>query len=120
MRVSEFLSSFTSGTYRFASVKDECLEMLQEIGDSDAFWDEWGDFTMALQCWLSSVTGWDWEMYLPLMTEVKYRKRITRWETIFADHGLAFDPKYLINGGNHEKPEKVAQALELARKDQDG
>ena len=35
MRVRQFLDTFTSGTYRFSSVKGEFVEMMQELGEAE-------------------------------------------------------------------------------------
>lgn len=46
---------------------------------------------------------------------IKYYNRIEKWEEIFKSNNLKFDKKYLINGGNYQRPEKVRLALEMAR-----
>jgi hypothetical protein len=50
----------------------------------------------------------------------KQVERQAVWEDIFKEHGLEFKRKYLVNGSNYMKTEKVITALLMAIADQEG
>jgi hypothetical protein len=119
-RSQQFLGTFVSSSYRLSDVASELKELLEEVAacNLDAAHEELGDFLLAAQLWVATVTGWDWRMVLPARTWVKYEDRVLVWRRIFAEHGLEFSPNYLVNGGNYNKKHKVEAALALARKKQ--
>ena len=60
----------------------------------------------------------NWPMLVGDYSARKFLDRIAVWERIFAEQGLKVSLRYIGGGSNYEKPEKVARALELARRDQ--
>jgi len=48
----------------------------------------------------------------------EWERRIKVWHKIFDDAKLEFKVKYLVNGGNYDRPEKVKLAIDLAKMDQ--
>lgn len=77
--------------------------------------EEVADVLYFVWCRLESRTGIDVPMWGAGRTVAKVRARIEVWEELFAEQGLDFDRRYLVNGSNHERPEKVEKAFALAR-----
>lgn len=109
--------NINSGDIRFKNVLGEVKELLyassydnikEEIGDVIYFWN----------CWLYCRFKINLPMIGAMDSIYKFIDRLIIWDMIFAKHNLDFKPKYLINGSNYNKPEKIEKALELARRDQ--
>jgi hypothetical protein len=118
MLISEFLHRYTSGKYKLSSAWSEYVELWDEIlaMNWSGIVEEFGDVVMTTQLWFATLTGWDWRIRIPDATHQKVIDRMRIWEEIFASHGLEFHPKYLMNGSNYHKEEKVKAAIALARK----
>lgn len=118
MLISEFLHRYTSGQYKFTSAWSEYVELWEEVlaMNWSGIVEEFGDVVMTTQLWFATLTGWDWRIRIPDATHQKVITRMKIWEEIFASEGLWFHPKYLVNGSNYHKKEKVKAAIALARK----
>ena len=122
MRMSTCVE-FTAAPMTFAYAMGEVWELVVEVlrANPAGIREEWCDAACCLQLWLYDVLGHrrDWEMVLGGVTAMeKFIARYAVWEKIFQEHGLRFEIRYVVNGGNYKKPHKVAAALELARADQ--
>jgi uncharacterized protein YabN with tetrapyrrole methylase and pyrophosphatase domain len=97
--------------------KSEFKEVLEAKSLSELK-EEIGDFLYSLFCAIHTSTGISLPMVGTKASIEKFNSRLIVWEMIFAKNGLVFDKKYLVNGGNYARPEKVQKALDLARVDQ--
>lgn len=82
------------------------------------FRDELSDMLYFTGCWVEGKFGLNVPLIGARRTIQKIEHRLVVWQTIFEQEALAFDPRYLSNGSNHARPEKVETALALARADQ--
>lgn len=99
-------------------VLGEVAELIVEIKNAniEGILNELCDVYTCASCAFHTSTG----IPLPLLwrrSANEWLKRLPVWEDIFDAAGLKFHARYLVNGSNHEKPWKVALALDLARKD---
>ena len=115
MRTSELVEKACSGKFAFSDVWSEVREVF-EAASWDGVKEETCDVYTTLLLWIYTTYGVDMPMVWERSAN-KYLDRIKVWERIFADEGLEFELKYIRNGGNHERPEKVAMALALAREE---
>jgi len=104
----------------FAYTRGEVLELWEAVRSRDLkhITDELCDVYTTFICAVTTLTG----LNIPILWDrslVEWLKRLSVWEDIFKAHGLIFDVKYLVNGGNYERAWKVKAALDLAHKDQD-
>lgn len=106
-----------SGSIGVKDILSEVVEVIQ-ARSIDNFTEEISDVLYFIYCWLYQETGISLPMVLAGRSITKFEKRIGVWVGIFADNELYFDQKYLVNGSNYERPEKVARAISIARADQ--
>lgn len=100
---------------------EQVLQEVYEFLEADELHelrDEMSDVIYFSLCWLEGKTGINLPMFGAKRTIAKIEARLTVWEAIFADQKLAFSPKYLVGGSNFLKPQKVEQAVSLARREQ--
>ena len=116
MKISAFYRRFCAGEYTFHHVLGEAWETLVALAGYGDVREEAQDTLIALQLWVYERTQLDWEMVISQRAMRKARNRRAEWELIFRREGLTFDPKWLRNGSNYKKPEKVKLAIELARR----
>lgn len=118
MKVSQAEKAF--GTINFSHVKGEIEEVLEAMQSRDweNFKEEVSDVACFVQVMIHRKVGVNWTMLIGDSSAKKFLKRLEVWKDIFHREGLWFSPKYLVNGGNFKKPEKVRMAVEMARKEQ--
>jgi hypothetical protein len=109
--------NINSGDIKFKNIISEvkelfCARSLYELKD------EFGDVLYFTYCWLYSRFEIDLPMMGAMGSVEKYTARLDVWSIIFQMNGLVFHPKYLINGSNFEKTEKIVMALDIAREEQ--
>jgi hypothetical protein len=107
---------FNASPITFKNVKDEVKELV-EFENWENFKEELSDVIYMVLCMIHGKTGVSLPMFGAGRTIMKILFRHIIWKKIFKDNGLVFDKKYLINGSNYNKIEKVNLALELARKE---
>lgn len=110
-------NNINSGDIRFKNIIGEVKELLEARSLSNLK-EEFGDVLYFWYCWLYCKFGINLPMVGASDSVDKFANRLIVWEGIFRQHDLKFDPKYLINGSNYEKPNKIRLALELARREQ--
>ena len=54
-----------------------------------------------------------------LLGQLRKQKKDYIWKEIFEQNNLKFNRKYLINGSNYNREDKVKMALNLAKQDLD-
>jgi hypothetical protein len=108
-----------SGNIIFKNILSEVKELF-EARNLYEIKDEFGDVLYFTYCWLYCKFGINLPMLGAQASIDKYTARLRTWRFIFKVAGLAFYPKYLINGSNYMKKEKIQAALELARREQRG
>lgn len=111
--------NLNSGRIRFINILSE----VKELFDARSLYEvqeEIGDVLYFTYCWLYSKYGINLPMIGAMGSVRKYYDRLEVWEEIFKDRELKFDRKYLVNGSNYRRLEKVTSALNLAKKDQRG
>jgi hypothetical protein len=109
--------NISSGNFDFKSVMGEVKELI-EARSLDDIKEEFGDVLYFTYCWLYSTFGINLPMIGAMGSAEKFGDRLGFWIATFEYHNLEFDPKYLINGSNYERPEKIKLALDMARKEQ--
>lgn len=118
MKIKEFLNRYCSNGYRFHHIFDEIMELFASK-DYSSIREEFYDVVMTIQLYLGSKGYFlDWDIVIPISHLMKAERRRSKWVKIFGDSGLKFSPKYLVNGSNWQKAEKVNKAIRLAYKDQ--
>jgi hypothetical protein len=97
----------------------EVLELFEEVHKANiqGIISEACDVYTCASCAFWVSTGIDLPLFWTKSAK-SWFKRVEVWKQIFAREGLVFKVEYLRYGGNHEKPEKVARALSLAREEQ--
>lgn len=109
--------NINSGYFEFKSVMGEVKELFEARTLSELK-DEFGDVLYFLYCWLYS----NYRINLPMIGAMgsvrKFRARLDVWIDIFENQNLQFDLKYLVNGSNYERIEKVHLALDMAWREQ--
>lgn len=123
MWMREFVTLVVAGNVSLSYWWSEVLELWEEIrkGSPKGMREEWSDVTCLAQIALIQHTPWiNWPLVpgFGKYAALKFLSRMKVWEEIFRKEGLSFDKKYLINGGNYERPHKVQLALDLARSEQ--
>lgn len=98
-------------------VKQEFKEVLESRSISELN-DEISDFLYMFYCAIQSKMRFNLPMFGAMSTVDKINTRLIVWQEIFADNGLEFNKKYLINGSNYVRSEKVEKALVLAKLEQ--
>lgn len=98
-------------------IKQEIIEVFESKTLTE-FKDEVSDVLYMSYCALESKTGINLSMLGASKTVNKIQTRLHTWKQIFIENNLIFNKKYLINGSNFNKSEKVKKALELAKQDQ--
>jgi hypothetical protein len=109
--------NINSGHFKFESVLGEVKEVF-EARSIDNLKEELQDVLYFWNCWLYSNFRINLPMFGAMGSVRKFMARLEVWNWIFYDNKLLFDPKYLVNGSNYNKPEKIEKALELARREQ--
>jgi hypothetical protein len=109
--------NINSGNFPFKSVMGEVKELLEARTVSEMK-EEFGDVLYFSYCWLYCKFGINLPMFGAMDSVEKFGDRLGFWIATFEHNNLEFDPKYLINGSNYNKPEKIEAALELARREQ--
>lgn len=111
--------NINSGNIKFKDVVGELKELIEardivnvkeEIGDVIYFWN----------CWLYSKFRINLPMFGAMKSVVKFIERLDVWNEIFKNNGLAFHPKYLVNGSNYNKIDKFYAAIDMANDEQRG
>jgi NTP pyrophosphatase (non-canonical NTP hydrolase) len=104
----------------FSAVKGEFDELLEAVMNSDweNFKEEVGDTLYFTYCWMYSKYKINLPMIGAMSSVKKFVARLEVWENIFKENGLEFNKKYLVNGSNYKKIDKVNKALNLARSEQ--
>lgn len=110
-------NNINSGKFLFKSVMGEVKELVEARSLAEIK-EEFGDVLYFMYCWLYSKFGINLPMIGAMDSVYKFTARLDTWEKIFGNVGLEFDPKYLVNGSNYMKREKIKAALDLARKEQ--
>jgi hypothetical protein len=110
-------NNINSGNIVFKNILSEIKELF-EARNLDEIKEEFGDVVYFSYCWLYTKFGINLPMVGATSSIIKFMARLRVWEDIFNEHNLEFHPKYLVNGSNYFKYNKVLLALELARKDQ--
>lgn len=110
-------NNINSGKFRFKNIIGEVIELIDANSLSEVK-EEFGDVLYFIYCWLYSKFKINLPMIGAMGSVKKFTARLDVWMDIFFKNSLTFDPKYLINGSNYNKIEKVRLALELARRDQ--
>jgi len=101
-------------------VLGEWRELLDEVQalNGPGMSEEWSDVTCCAALWAYEkgiLPGWF--PLLPgfgLYAARKFTARRAVWARIFDHHGIAFNKRYLVGGGNYAKSRKVIGALGLA------
>lgn len=105
-----------------SQIKGEAQELWEGLraGDWANVSEEVSDVALFAQVWAHERLGQrlNWPVTLGMASYQKFKARMDVWEDIFKKEGLKFHPRYLVAGGNHNKPEKVRAALDAARRDQ--
>jgi hypothetical protein len=101
---------------KWDAFRGEFKELL-EAKDWENFKEEIHDSLYSFYCAFHTTTGINLPMF-GVKTIDKIMNRFKVWEVIFKENGLVFNKKYLINGSNYEKIEKINKALDMARKEQ--
>jgi NTP pyrophosphatase (non-canonical NTP hydrolase) len=109
--------NINSGKFKFKSVLGEVKELIQARGWSEVK-EEFGDVLYFTYCWLYYRFNINLPMIGAMHSVRKFTARLIVWEEIFHMHQLKFHPKYLVNGSNYERVEKVIFAIDLARREQ--
>lgn len=95
-------------------VLSEVKELLTAKTWSEAY-EEWNDVVLCTLLWLANKDECVYEVrLLPGLgrsTALKYIARLDVWRSIFALHGAVFATRYLAEGSNYKKLEKVRKAL---------
>ena len=101
-----------SGEHHLSHALKELVEIFgaRTIGE---LYEEICDFIGCLSLWI----GWRW-LPVPSYFFRKIERRLEVWNGIFREHGLIFKNKYLVNGSNYMKTDKVDMALDLALREQ--
>lgn len=116
-------SNVMAAPMTFSYARGEMLELAAELRALHfaGIREEWSDAILALLLAASEYAPLDWVPVLPgfgLQAARKFIARMGTWERIFRKEGLIFHRRYLVGGGNYEKPAKVRAALALARAEQ--
>jgi hypothetical protein len=109
--------NINSGKFPFKSVMGEVKELFEARNLTEVT-EEFGDVLYFSYCWLYCKFGINLPMIGAMDSVDKFTKRLDTWEKIFSNAGLKFNLKYLINGSNYMKREKINLALAMARKEQ--
>ena len=119
MQLREFDSRVMAGPMSWSYAWGECLEFLAEVRALSwaGMVDEASDAVLCLQLALfHSMRGHvSWPLLLGRRSARKFEARLTVWEDIFRAEGVPFDKRFLVGGGNYNRPEKVEAALNLGR-----
>ena len=113
--------SYPERPYRLQSVLSEWRELAEALLhlDPEEVKEEWSDACFVTQVALWQRVGWlNAPIFCGMPAYRKWRSRQEVWKEIFRSHGLEFDQKYLWEGSNFQKPEKVRLALAAARREQ--
>lgn len=96
------------------------LELKEVVGSRNLkeFREETSDVIYHTLCVIYDKFGINLPMLGAGYTIQKQLDRHIVWQRIFEQNHLRFDKKYLINGSNYLKDDKVRKALYLARIDQ--
>lgn len=121
MRTFRWLdNNVMAGPVTWTYWRSEVAELVIEV--RAARWrgirEEWSD-VVCLGVLALMASGWPigWLPILPgfgLYAAQKFEARLATWRRIFKHHGVAFDRRFLRDGGNYQKLKKVRRALELA------
>ena len=96
----------------------EVREVIDEIKKLN-FWGIYNELCDVYTCLMINVTTYT-SLNIPILwsrSAHAWIDRIQVWERIFEEEGLVFNKKYLINGGNYKKIEKINMALDLAKQE---
>lgn len=104
----------------WAQVAGELMELGEAVLalDPNAIREEFSDVTCFGHIWVWQLLGsptWSWPAVGAGPSIKKFLDRMNVWHEIFRAEGLVFHPRYLVAGGNYQKPEKVQAALRAAR-----
>jgi len=113
--------SYPEKPYRWQSVASEWRELAEALLhlDLSEIKEEWSDACFVTQVALWQRVGWlDAPIFWGTPAFRKWKARQEVWREIFRSHGLEFHQKYLWEGSNFQKPEKVRLALAAARREQ--
>lgn len=110
-------NNINSGKFTFKSIVDEFKELI-EANTWKEVKEEFGDVLYFMYCWLYYKFKINLPMFGARASVIKFTERLYWWETLFKSLGLDFHPKYLVNGSNYLKMEKIVSAVELAREEQ--
>lgn len=123
-RIGAFNQRVMSGPMTWRYAVGEVVELLVEMRDRnwEGVREEASDAVLCLQLALFHQLGGrvDWPLVIGLKAAFKFERRLPVWERLFAAEGLRFDKRYLIGGGNYNRPAKVQAAFRLAREEQYG
>lgn len=122
--VASFDARVMAGPMTWKYWRGECRELWDEVRVANwpAAREELSDVLLCGQC--AAYHGMrkriSWPLFCGLFAARKFEARRTVWRGLFERHGLRFENRYLIGGGNYRRIEKVQAALALARADQGG
>jgi hypothetical protein len=109
--------NINSGNIMFKNILSEVKELVEARSLLEVK-EEFGDVLYFTYCWLYCKFGINLPLIGAMESFDKFVGRLVVWKMMFYKEGLTFNPKYLINGSNYMRKEKIDAALELARRDQ--
>lgn len=116
MKASSVSKGLCSGNLGISFVLGELKELVEAASWAE-FIDELCDVYTGVILVVYETSGVD--LHIRWMSTVnKWIEREATWRNIFSKEGLEFSPKYLSDGSNWRKPEKIRAALAKARADQ--
>jgi hypothetical protein len=103
-----------------AQVGGELVELFVEVRDWnwEGIREEFSDVMCFLHVYVWQLLGEparSWPAFGAGPSIAKFTARMNRWSEIFEAEGLVFHPRFLVEGSNYAKPEKVAAALAAAK-----
>ena len=121
MNYRHIIDNVMGGRVTFDYWLGEVSELLAEVRALNwrGIREEWSDVACLGTLHLFS-RGYTWIADLPVLPGLglyaarKFEARNATWERIFAHHGVAFERRYIIRGGNFAKLQKVSMALQQA------
>lgn len=120
--IASFDARVMAGPMTWTYWRGECRELWDEVRTANwpAAREELSDVLLCGQCALyhSLRKRVSWPLCCGLFAARKFEARRTVWRGIFERHGLRFENRYLIGGGNYKRIEKVEAALALGRAEQ--
>lgn len=102
--------------YPVSYLTGEAGELAEELkkGNLPGILDEFSDTAYALQMIAAQRSGLNLPLAFADKAYQKFYLRRTTWKEIFKKYGKTFDNKYMVNGSNYHRPEKIQKALALA------